>query len=387
MRILFCKWNGCAEIGMESAMKRLGHTVDSVQYAFEGADYSEECVNLLQTQLEQNRYEMVFSQNFIPIVSKVCNIFRVKYISWVMDSPAYHLYAQTLKSPYNYVFIFDRMLYERFVHVNPEHIFYYPLATCMKEWENAKKQTPKRNFSADVSFLGSMYVTESVYDSVKDVPEYIHGYMEGLLEAQLNVYGYNFLEDALPIEIAMQYAEYADWRQTEDYVRDVKGVVSQVYLGKKCAQMERFRIAETLMDSEIDFKLYTNSPLTGKLQTVNQGVVGYYDEMPHVFAQSKINLNITSKSICSGLPLRMFDIMGCGGFLLTNYQSELAEYFEIGKELAVYESIPHLLEQVRYYVDHEDERREIAKRGYEKVKQHFSYDVALPELFYIAGLR
>ena len=46
----------------------------------------------------------------------------------------------------------------------------------------------------------------------------------------------------------------------------------------------------------------------------------------------KIYLNMTIKPIQTGLPLRIFDIMGCGGFLMTNYQAELPEYFEIGTD-------------------------------------------------------
>lgn len=52
------------------------------------------------------------------------------------------------------------------------------------------------------------------------------------------------------------------------------------------------------------------------------GAVDYYEVMPHVFKQSKINLNITLRSIQSGMPLRAWDIMGAGGFLLSNYQAD-----------------------------------------------------------------
>ena len=38
-----------------------------------------------------------------------------------------------------------------------------------------------------------------------------------------------------------------------------------------------------------------------------------------MFANSKVNLNITLRNIKTGIPLRALDIMGAGGFLLTNY--------------------------------------------------------------------
>ncbi|MDE5967416.1 MAG: glycosyltransferase [Lachnospiraceae bacterium] len=381
MRVLFCKWNGVCEKGIESAFVRLGFQVDSCFYEFAGADYSSECLELLQAKLSANQYDFVFSHNFIPIVSKVCQIYRIKYISWVMDSPAYHLYSSAIRNCCNYIFIFDRLLYQEFAEQNPGHIFYYPLATCMYEWEETKKKRhPNRNYDADVSFLGSMYVQECHYDEVQGMPDYMRGYFDGIMEAQLQVYGYNFLEEVLSEEMAEEFADVARWTQTEDYTHNYKNVVSQVYLGQKCTQIERLRIAEAIADAGMDFKLYTHSPLPRNLSKYNQGTAGYYEEMPFIFRDSKINLNITSKSIRNGLPLRMFDIMGCGGFLLTNYQAELPEYFDVGKDLVVYESIPHLLEMITYYLEHDEERREIAENGYHKVKQYFSFDVAIIDI-------
>ena len=95
--------------------------------------------------------------------------------------------------------------------------------------------------------------------------------------------------------------------------------------------------------------------------------------MPKVFRYSKINLNFTIPNIKSGLPLRIFDVLGAGGFLLTNYQAELPDYFEIGKDLACFESEAELVEKCSYYLTHEEERQQIAKNGYEKVKNCCSY--------------
>ena len=89
---------------------------------------------------------------------------------------------------------------------------------------------------------------------------------------------------------------------------------------------------------------------------------------------------MTNRPIRTGLPLRIFDIMGAGGFLLSNYQSEIPELFEIGKELAVYESQEDMLNQIAYYLEHDDIRQEIAKNGQEKVKNLYSYKTRLEKI-------
>ena len=98
------------------------------------------------------------------------------------------------------------------------------------------------------------------------------------------------------------------------------------------------------------------------------GGVSTHKEMPQIFNLSKINLNITIRSIQTGLSQRVWDVLGCGGFLLSNYQMEIPEYLEIGKDLDCYENEAELMEKVDYYLNHDEERMEIAKNGYETIK-------------------
>ena len=111
-----------------------------------------------------------------------------------------------------------------------------------------------------------------------------------------------------------------------------------------------------------------------------KGYADYYNEMPVIFADSKVNLNISLKTIRSGIPLRVLDIMGCGGFVLSNFQEELLEYFAPGEECAVYESLEDLYWKADYYLKHEEERNRIAAAGFEKVKRNFTFEERLREM-------
>lgn len=85
------------------------------------------------------------------------------------------------------------------------------------------------------------------------------------------------------------------------------------------------------------------------------------------------------------MPLRTLDIMACGGFLLSNYQPELAEYFEEGKELVLFYSKEDCLDKIAYYLDHEEERVQIAEAGCRKVGELFSYRRQLGKIFEVLG--
>ena len=105
-----------------------------------------------------------------------------------------------------------------------------------------------QNYDCDVSFVGSLYSEKTRYNSIeKDLPDEMRGYVDGLIAAQLNVYGYNLLEDSITDEWAQEFRKYADWAPLgEDYAEDVKGIVADTYLGYKCTEQERIRACNAI---------------------------------------------------------------------------------------------------------------------------------------------
>ena len=88
-------------------------------------------------------------------------------------------------------------------------------------------------------------------------------------------------------------------------------------------------------------------------------------------------MNITLKCLQTGIPLRALDIMGCGGFLLSNYQEEFLDWFVPGEDFVYYEDFGDAYEKAAFYLENSDLRKQIALNGYSKVKEHFSYEERL----------
>ena len=99
-----------------------------------------------------------------------------------------------------------------------------------------------------------------------------------------------------------------------------------------------------------------------------------------------LSSSATLRSIRTGIPLRIFEIMGSGGFLLTNYQEDMLDCFEPGVDFAYYDSYEDLLEKTEYYLSHEEERKQIARNGYEKVKKYHTYKHRLDTMINIMNL-
>ncbi|MDD1679162.1 MAG: glycosyltransferase, partial [Methanomicrobiales archaeon] len=118
-------------------------------------------------------------------------------------------------------------------------------------------------------------------------------------------------------------------------------------------------------------------------------------EMVEIFNRSKINLNLSNSSwnihsLFRGrqqIKGRNFEIPGCGGFLLSNYVEGIERYYTIGKEIACFGNRHEMLDRIRYYLSHPDEREEVARAGYERTLRDHTYVRRLTELFHQMGFR
>ena len=389
MNILFYRYGSICEPDIITGFKELGNQVSEITAEIYNKNISpSESVNLLKTELFAHNYDFVFSINFFPYISEVCNIFKIRYICWTVDSPVMELYSNSIRNPWNRIFMFDKAQYDEISPVNPSYIFYLPLASNPARWDSVISNCPKgeiSRFSSDISFVGSLYTEKSPYSRLKNAPDYLKGYLDGIMAAQQKIYGYNFLEKVLPDHIVQEFRScfpgfYTPPEHTT-FCSD-RATLSQLYLSTQISAMERVSIMK-LLGSHYSVDIYTGSDTIG-LPVHNRGLAKTLTEMPIIFHYSKINLNITSKSIRSGLPLRIFDILGCGGFCLTNYQEELPNYFQSGKDLVYYTSEEDLLDKTEYYMTHEKEREEIAHNGYETVKQYHNYPERLLEMLSLA---
>jgi spore maturation protein CgeB len=78
---------------------------------------------------------------------------------------------------------------------------------------------------------------------------------------------------------------------------------------------------------------------------------------------------------------RHFEINACGGFQLSYYTEGLERHFQIGEEIAIYESVDAIVNKVFYYLKHQDEREDIARRGYERTLRDHTMEKRFADLF------
>ncbi|HKM35326.1 MAG TPA: DUF3880 domain-containing protein [Lachnospiraceae bacterium] len=337
-----------------------------------------------QNILLDGHYDSVFSINYYPIIAKICRNCHIKYISWSYDSPLnIPEMEETLSFSTNYAFFFDRAEKEAYERKGFQTVYHLPLAVNterLSKMHASKKEMEQ--YSSDISFVGQLY-DSSLPGLLAPLKDFDKGYLTAILEAQLHVYGYYFINDLLTDTLMAKInSRYREIGQTAISLSK-EGLSNAI--AKQITRMERITLLSTLGET-YQTTLYSHKLDESLTHLHFGGSVQYYTQMPYVFRYSKVNLNPTLRSIQSGIPLRALDILGSGGFLLSNYQPELAEYFENEKEVVLYESLEDAVEKAGFYLEHNDLREKIAENGLQKVTESFTYEKRLSEIFRICQL-
>lgn len=391
MRILYFDWDEFNGEDCRDALRRLGHEVEKFKLDMKGFDLTPEIDETIKVLVNKNEsgkryFDLLFSFDYYPNISEACQKYGIPYVSWVFDCPHYTLDSHTINNEINKVFVFDKLLYDYLREKGSDTIGYSPLGVndvrlselCRKMDEETDGQII---FQHDVCFLGNLYDNEyNFYDQIHNIPPNLKQYIDLVIKAQEKIFGHDLFTDekAITEEHIRNLSKYIGFEKTGKYEMDYERVIRDI-LRKKVTVNERHNILAE-MGKRYNTVLYTMpgaKPIEG---VSNLGIVGYLDKMPRVFRRSKVNLNITLRSILSGVPLRVLDVLAAGGFLITNYQEEISEYFTDGEDLAIAYTPEDMIEKTGYYLEHEEERKWIAINGQRKVFEKFSYTKLLPKI-------
>lgn len=388
MKILFYQWNAYNLKDIYTTFCQLHHEVTMLTDPIKNPEEDAAYIEKLRKILLEKRYDFLFSINFFPVLAEACHQTETLYVSWNCDSPLLAMCHDSVFYSTNVVCIFDYSNYEEFRHLGVTNIYHLPLAV------NTDRLSKQIEISSPikypVSFVGSLY-EENSYDRIaSSLPPYLSGYLEGAMNAQLLVSGGNILETLLTDEICMKLEEIIQYKKSEHSWASTRALFASTVLGFKTASLKRqktlnylsLQLLQTNAKRE-QVHLFTNSK-TADLPFISvHGPVDYQTEMPQVFFDSAINLNMTIPNIKTGIPLRVWDVLGSNGFLLTNYQTEFDSNFKIGKHIEIYEDQEELIDKVAFYLSHDTLRKKIAKQGFELADKEHNYRIRINALFEI----
>lgn len=395
MRLLFYEWNSLTHPYMYKAIKAQGIHLDIARMPYKPRipDDQEKFKETLAQMLEMRSYDVVFTINFFDIISEVCHDKDVLYVSWSYDSPSLGGKRETHFYDTNRIFLFDSAEVKNHKQCGEKNIYHMQLAVDTDELD-AVQGTPEQieKCKSEVSFVGQLYSTQ-INELMPLLSPYNAGYLSAFINAQLKIYNIDILDELVnknlldmvkTPEFEEKLKPFAEQVGSYD---EISASVLKVFLQRAVTNKERVLLL-SMLSRYYSVNLFSGDKQEDALRDVHFcGSVNCFTEMPVVFRNSKINLNITLRSIRNGMPQRCLDVMGCRGLLLTNYQEDIFEYLEDGKDLVVYTDIGDAVEKAGFYLKHEEAAERIRENGYQKMKQCFSYKAQLDKIWKISGIK
>lgn len=383
MRILLYHFGSYIHQDVLSCLEQMGHQCKSILYKLDNPYQDEYFTAYMGKCLKENRFDCVFSTNFHPLLAQICYDAGIKYLSWSYDSPISREHLEYYALPTNYIFLFDRAEAEAFQSLGIDRVRHLPLAANPDRLSRLTiTRADRERYACDISFVGQFY-PNSLNALLSMQEDYIKGYVNGLTDTQLKVYGCNFLTDLIDDTLLAKMNQAFANHGVKEASLTPEGLSRTI--GKEITRRERIALLSVL-SGQHRVHYYSDEEPPQLAAASYRGSAHYFTEMPKIFQLSKINLNPGLRNIHSGISLRALDIMASGGFLLSSFQPELLEYFEPDRDIAVYDSLEDAVCKAEFYLQNDSVRNQMLQNAQQILKDSFSYPQRLNTILKTAGL-
>ena len=364
------------------SLGKMGHEVLLYEKSMEYVEEHEEEYDKFKQFLQINRPDLVISTVFFQIAAAYTHQLEIKYAVYGMDSPHYAAWVPKYPRLENvYLFHFDTREIRRFREADYSNVYYLPLAAGVTWADRIHASAAERKqLGSDVSFVGGLY-SENPFDRYGDkLMQSVQEQIWDIIESSAFIWdGQERLQTGVGRELVEYCREAAPELCNSGLLMGDEYYFRQWTIARKLSNVERTLLFEQAAEA-FDFRLYTREKEIVPEQIHRYPPVNAMTEQLKVFQSSAINLNLTLRSIESGIPLRVFDILSVGGFVLTDYRVDAEDIFREDEEIVMFRSPEEMLDKAAYYLKHPNERERIAQKGYRAAKERCSYERMLAEL-------
>lgn len=265
-----------------------------------------------------------------------------------------------------YIFCYDKNHINYVKQNGYDHVFYMPVGTSMSPDKVNRNLFEKHN---GVTYAGSLMTGEAIMNNrVLSVhfPKWYEWLQASLVEIQQGKWF-----DELDCLQNKPYPEGETLSQTTlvTYLQDA--ITNQ----RRTGALERMTKHNLHTYGGKDLLSDSCSPF---LKQAYQGRrISYQDELPALYAQTAVNLNLNHFQTTHGIAQRIYDCLAVGGFIITDTNPAITEAFINQEEIVCSESIDELDDLTTYYLSHANEREKIIQKGQETVLFRDTLDIRL----------
>lgn len=108
----------------------------------------------------------------------------------------------------------------------------------------------------------------------------------------------------------------------------------------------------------------------------------YHETFSKVARACKIFLSLDSyPDVRLSMSVRIYTAVGCGAFYLCRRVEGIEEVLVPGKEIEVFDDYDEMADKILYYLEHEEDRKRIARAGRQRVLAEYTYEHRFASMF------
>ena len=292
----------------------------------------------------KHRPRFLFSINFSPELAFLCSRYQLPYLSWTVDPlprQRFRLYPGTDVTCCR-VFCHQRALVDRFRGLGFRSARFLPLAAPDRRVPVADRSRLESEHCS-VSFVGQSLIREKV--SAQAALREAGGDTESLDEAEAWLQQLACSEADAPDFLGLATRPdliLPSLRALAESGRLEPDQMIDLLDGWLAHEVRRARVRAL---TAYGLQTYGDdgwSCIAGNYR----GFARHYDQLNWVYAASKANLDLPRVYQRDIVTMRVFDVMACGGVLLSEWQEDLADWFVPGEHLMMYRSTAEMVETV-----------------------------------------
>lgn len=325
--------------------------------------------------------EFIFSINYSHGLAELCQSLSLPLIIWEIDPAKDQIEIDMAIPGGNALFTYRKKNIPKHEQSGFAKVKYLPLASNTQK--RKVQQCIAHKYKPEVAFVGSSMLAEAQIYKQQFIAEYnqftssntsdaAEKVLQSCLDYQRQDYSRYSVESALK-KIAPAFYENCVTRSFS--INPIRLIDEAAAAEKRLNYMVELREFNTKIWGDSGWQVLSDYGIQ------YMGMAGHSNEINQIYSGSKINLDISRLYQMDIVTMRVFDILACGGFLITEYNEALGEIFTPGEELETYRNIEELVDKIRFYLRNFAAAATIANKGKEMVCANHKISDRVDEIF------
>ncbi|KAB0497903.1 CgeB family protein [Pseudomonas vancouverensis] len=320
--------------------------------------------------LMTTRPDYVLTVNFNQYICEVCELLKIPYLAWVIDTPCYPIYDKAINHSQSFTFIYDAAIAQRLRNRGVRQVYHLPVAANLERIQQIRMDDEAPSLSRDISFVANLTKTEYRTSILPQLSASTRERCASLIDSLDQPQAFLTLAEQLDADLIDSIKNESGYPLVGDHYLSLAEKLAYL-LGREHSWQERINLIRQL-EGRLSISVHGNSDWQDVISCY-AGHADHFSQMPKIFQRSRINLNLTRSFVENGLPMRVFDVLSCGGFLVTNDKQDLHKLFTDGKDLVIFRDTQDLMEICAYYLEHDEERKAIAEQGHATLAENHTF--------------